>query len=90
MTKKTFIFSNVLTSVDQGILKQVLNDEKNAYRLAQLDKPQSVEWEAAGSKPGKTNSHPNTHESLTLRPHVPREHRDSQLRVQTEPRFALD
>ena len=48
MTKKTFIFSNVLNRVDQGKLKQVLNDEKTAYRLAQLDKPRSVEREAAG------------------------------------------
>lgn len=76
--------------MDQGKLKQVLNDEKTAYRLAQLNKPWSVEREAAGSKPGKTNTHPNTQESLTLRPHVPRAHRDSQLRLETEPRFALD
>ena len=46
-----------MTSVDQGKLKQVLNDEKTAYRLAQLDKPRSVEREAAG---WKTNTDPNT------------------------------
>ena len=60
MTKKTFILMYCMTSVDQGKLKQVLNDEKTAYRLAQLDKPRSVEREAAGSKPGKTNTDPNT------------------------------
>ena len=47
---------NVLTSVDQGKLKQVLNDEKTAYRLAQLDKPRSVEREAAGSNRGGSKS----------------------------------
>ena len=43
--------------MDQGKLKQVLNDEKIAYRQAQLDKSRSVEREAAD---WKTNTDPNT------------------------------